>query len=696
MIFVNAALPAALPRAADPARAALGLERWLEAGRAADPATAGFAADLAADPRGRALLEAVLGNSPHLTESLLREPAFLRRIAEDGLDAAFEWTLAQMEAAGREAADMPPLMAALRHGKRRGALAIALADIAGQWPLMRITGALSRLAEAALQPAAALLLRQAAAAGRIELPDPADAAAGSGLIVLGMGKLGARELNYSSDIDLIVFYDDGRIRTKRPDDLRQTFVRIARDLVRLMDERTGDGYVFRTDLRLRPDPAATPLAVSVTAAEQYYGSLGQNWERAAMIKARPVAGDPQAGAELLKILRPFVWRRNLDFYAIQDIHSIKRQIHAHRGGERPAVNGHNIKLGRGGIREIEFYAQTQQLIHGGRDPRLRVAGTLEALQLLVDTGRIAQGVADDLSRAYGYLRRLEHRLQMVDDRQTHSLPESDEAVAAIGTFMGHADTDEFRRTLMETLELVEGHYARLFEEHETLSGPGNLVFTGKMDDPQTLETLKGLGFQEPGRVAAAIRAWHFGRYRATRSTRARELLTELTPALLAALGGTPQPDHAFTKFDDFLSRLPAGVQLFSLFQANPDLLALVAEIMGTAPRLAERLAQTPELFDAMLTPGYFGPLPGRDALAAELDLLLSTARDFEDVLSLTRRWTTDHRFQVGVQLLRHRAQADAAAPFLSDVAELVLGALLPHVEAEFARRHGRVPGGGMA
>ena len=207
-----------------------------------------------------------------------------------------------------------------------------------------------------------------------------------------------RELNYSSDIDLIVLYDPDRIHTDDADGLQNHFIRLVRALVRLIDERTRDGYVFRTDLRLRPDPGATPLALSVLAAETYYESQGQNWERAAMIKARPVAGDRAAGRDFLDRLRSYVWRRNLDFAAIQDIHSIKRQINAYHGSGTIAVGGHDIKLGRGGIREIEFFAQTQQLIWGGREPRLRVAGTVAALEALVACDLLRRTVADDMAR----------------------------------------------------------------------------------------------------------------------------------------------------------------------------------------------------------------------------------------------------------------------------------------------------------
>ena len=688
--------PASLPRTAPSDRTDRARERWAAlAGEVEDAGLAAFVRAVPADPAGAALLDAVFAHSPYLTDSVLKEPAFLRAVAEAGLDAAVAAALAD---AGRDdpAEATPALMRSMRVAKRRVSLGVALADIAQAWPLERVTGTLSSLAEVTLDRAAAHLLRRTAAAGDVEIGDVDNPCRGSGLIVLGMGKLGACELNYSSDIDLIVLYDEDRVRTERPDTLQRTFIRLARDLVRIMEERSAEGYVFRTDLRLRPDPAATPLAVSVASAESYYGSVGQNWERAAMLKARPVAGDREAGGTFLEGLRPWIWRRHLDFAAIQDIHSIKRQINAHRGHKVVAVNGHDVKVGRGGIREVEFFVQTQQLIWGGRDPRLRSPRTVDGLEALVAAGRVDRRVADEMAASYRWLRRLEHRLQMVDDRQTHSLPADDAGVDAIAAFLGHADPRDFRAALRGHLERVEDHYAALFEEAPALSGPGNLVFTGQEDDPGTVGTLSRLGYSNPSGVIAAIRGWHHGRYRSTRSQRSRELLTELVPAILERLAGSPQPDAAFGAFDGFLAGLPAGVQLFSLFQANPRLLDLLADILATAPRWAEALARRPTLLDAVLEPGFFGALPDADALAADLDLRLGPVTAFEEALDVVRRWATEMQFRSVVLTIRGAIDGDRTGPFLSDVADTTLRALQPRVEAEFARRYGRFAGGGIS
>jgi glutamate-ammonia-ligase adenylyltransferase len=685
-----------LPEPADERRLALGFGAWHEALAATSHPIVDAARRWSATPRGKRLLASIFGNSPFLSSVAVKEWAFLTRLVGEGADPLFAEIAAAVETPGDPGEDAAALMQRLRIAKRQVALVAAVAELASVWSLEQQTGALTRFAEAALGAALRHLLRQASNKGSIGVLSMDEPEGDSGFIVLGLGKLGGYELNYSSDIDLILLYDPARARVAKRDNIQSFFVRLARDLGRLLDERTGDGYVFRTDLRLRPDPASTPLTVSVAAALAYYESVGQNWERAALIKARTVAGDRVAGQHFLRELEPFIWRKNLDFAAIQDIHSIKRQINAHRGGGRIAVEGHDIKTGRGGIREIEFFVQTQQLIWGGRLRELRTGSTCETLRRLAAAGRIDPATAADLIDDYRFLRRLEHRLQMVEDAQTHTLPSDRAGVARIGVFLGYRQIDAFVGDLLGHLTSVERRYAELFEQAPSLAGPGNLVFTGVEDDRETLHTLSRLGFAKPAAVSALVRSWHHGRLRATRSQRAREILTELIPELLRIFGATPHPDAALLRFDQFLSRLPAGVQFFSLFHANPGLLGLVAEIMAGAPRLAEQLAHRPALLDAVLTEGFFAPLSEPDGLATDLDLALAGIGDYEDTLDALRRWAGERRFQVGVQLLRRALDGRQAGEALADIAQVALVALLPAVEAEFARRHGRVPGGMFA
>ena len=513
-----------------------------------------------------------------------------------------------------------------------------------------------------------------------------------------MGKYGAGELNYSSDIDLIVFFDRDHIRTAPGVEPQGFFVRVTRDLVQMMSERTGDGYVFRTDLRLRPDPGATQIALSTTAALIYYESFGQNWERAALIKARACAGDIAAGKELLDELAPFIWRKYLDYAAIADVHAMKRQIYAYRGFAHIAVAGHNIKLGRGGIREIEFFVQTQQLIAGGRQSELRSRQTLVAMAKLVDRGWIKPHVAKELSEAYLYLRRIEHRLQMVADEQTHEVPDDPARLESFAMFCGYPDTAMFSRQLIARLETVQKHYAALFEDAPELTpGSVNMVFAGQIDDPGTVAALKEMGFSQPSEVLAIIRGWHHGRYPAVRSPRARERLTEVQPLLVAALADTADPDRALASFDRFISELPAGVQLFSLLRANPALLRLLADIMGTAPRLSRILSRRRRLLDAVLDPRTLGMLP----TAEELDRIIAGElgdgeHDIQYVLDRARVVGSEQQFLIGIRVLSGAIKANQAGGAYALLAERLINALKGAVERELVRAHGQVPGGGAA
>ncbi|HEX3884619.1 MAG TPA: bifunctional [glutamine synthetase] adenylyltransferase/[glutamine synthetase]-adenylyl-L-tyrosine phosphorylase [Stellaceae bacterium] len=685
-----------LPLPADARRLEIGLAAWNEALDAAeDHQAAARARTWSASPAGRKLLAAIFGNSPFLSGVAVAEWDFLSRLVEHGADPLFGDILGTT-LAHNHGENRAETMRRLRVAKRRTALVAAVAELAGAWTLERQMAALSGFAEAALRAALRHLFREAAEAGTMTLADPGDPERDCGFFILAMGKLGAGELNYSSDIDLILLFDPVRAALKDRDGAQIFFTRLARDLVRIVDERTGDGYVFRTDLRLRPDPRSTPLAMSVAAAMAYYESVGQNWERAAMIKARAIAGDVPAGERFLAELAPFIWRKSLDFAALSDIHSIKRQIDAHRGGGRIAIEGHDVKLGRGGIREVEFFAQTQQLIWGGRIPALRLRETVPALHALAAAGRIDRAAAERLATDYRFLRRVEHRLQMIDDAQTHRLPTDRDGLAHLALFLGYDGVEAFAGDLRNTLVSVERHYADLFEEAPSLAGPGNLVFTGADDDPGTLATLSRLGFANPSQVATTVRDWHHGRIRATRSERAREILTELVPELLRIFGATAAPDTALTRFDRFLSHLPAGVQLFSLFKQNPGLLTLVADTMAEAPQLADNLVRRPALLDAVLTTEFSAPLPDRAGLAADLAAMREGSRDFEATLDLLRRWSNERRFQVGVQLLRRGLDGARAGAALADIAETVLAALAPAVADDFARQHGRIAGGAFA
>jgi len=666
--------------------------------------------------RVRELLLALMGLSPFLRSLMLRRP----KILQDCLLAPFEGHVdelcASLQSRMQQAQTLPEAMKLLRRFKQEAALCIALYDAAGVAPVERIVELITRAADSAVWQAVAFLFEKAARDGKLvadEAPENAakqegaacqkkdrkdeEPAARSGYFVLAMGKQGGFELNYSSDIDLIVFYDRERLNLAEGVEAGVFFVRLTRDLVRLLNERTPDGYVFRTDLRLRPDPGATQLAISTEAALVYYENYGQNWERAAMIKARVVAGDHEAGAEFLRHLAPYIWRKYLDFATINDIHAMKRQIHAHKGHGEIAVAGHNIKLGRGGIREIEFFVQTQQLIAGGRQPQLRGRRTLVNLQKLAQLGWISAEAAADMSAAYRFLRHVEHRLQMVNDEQTQTLPTDERELLRIARFCGFVTTEQFAAALRSHLENVQRHYAALFEQAPELTDGGthgDLCFTGDEPDAATVENLGEMGFANPVGVIKIVQDWHRARYPAMRSSRAREALTELTPLLVEALAATSNPDAAFIAFDGFLKRLPAGVQLFSLLQAHPQLLHLLADIMGTAPRLANVLSRRPKLLDAVLDPGFFGALPDKEALRATFDRALAGGRDYSEILDLVRRTRREQAFLVGVRVLGGSIGASQAGAAYSNIAVSSISHIHKAARREIEAAHGSFSAGG--
>nr|WP_272214121.1 bifunctional [glutamine synthetase] adenylyltransferase/[glutamine synthetase]-adenylyl-L-tyrosine phosphorylase [Marinicella sp. W31]MDC2876581.1 bifunctional [glutamine synthetase] adenylyltransferase/[glutamine synthetase]-adenylyl-L-tyrosine phosphorylase [Marinicella sp. W31] len=552
---------------------------------------------------------------------------------------------------------------------------------------------MSEFASAAVTATVDHLLASAAREGKLTLKNADAPSEQSGVVVLGMGKLGACELNYSSDIDIVVFFDPEAGIVSETDDPRSLFPRLMRRLIRILQERTGDGYVFRTDMRLRPDPGSTALAIPVEAALLYYESRGQNWERAAYIKARPIAGDLAAGEAFLGEMIPFIFRKYLDYAAIADIHSIKRQIHAHKGFGLVAVNGHNVKLGRGGIREIEFFVQTQQLIAGGRMPELRCRRTVDALEALHEARWIDKATSDELTSAYWFLRNVEHRIQMVRDEQSHVLPDDNADLLRIAHMSGFETTEAFSEAVLEVLKIVERRYARLFEQEAALSGEtGNLVFTGEDNDPGTLETLSKIGFERPEDIAKVIRIWHYGRYRATQTDKARQRLTEIMPDLLKAFGASRRGDEALLRFDRFLAGLPAGVQLFSLLKSNPNLLLLMVEVMSAAPRLAEIIAGRAHIVDGMLDPALMTEIPTREYLLERLEAFLSGAEIYEERLDRLRIFAAEQRFLIGIRLVTGSISGFAAGRALTMLATLVIDEALQGVLAQMQEAHGLVDG----
>lgn len=634
-----------------------------------------------------AFLTAVFSGSPFLSALSARHPDLLAACLTEDPDSHLGEAGARLADHMAEASSVAEAMTLLRQFKQRSALLTALADLGGVWTTAETLGALSDAADISIRAAAQFLFRKAYEAGELT------SAHMDGYFLIAMGKLGALELNYSSDVDFIVFYDPERARLAETQEPSSFFVKLTRDLVRLLQEQTKDGYVYRTDLRLRPDPGATQIALSTEAGLIYYEGFGQNWERAALIKARVVAGDAELGDAFLEQLAPFVWRKYLDFAAVADIHAMKRRVHEFKGHGAIAVRGHDIKLGRGGIRDIEFFAQTQQLIAGGRHPELRTRGTLQTLARLAEGGWIEQEAAQQLSEAYLFLRRVENRIQMIGDQQTHLIPAEPKELDRLARLCGFADTDAFGDALVAKFQCVEGHYGALFEKlpQPPSSVPGLIV--GDEADPESRTALQELGFENPNAAIEAIKAWQAGRYPATRSAKARERLTAFLPNLLEAFGRTAQPDLALSTFDRVMASMPAGLQLFSLLAANPSLLRLVADIMGTAPRLAKILGRRPRLLDAVLDPGFFGDIPTNAQLKEVVGSALSLATDYQDALDRARIVGREQSFLIGVRVISGTISAEQAGEAYAVLADTLIQALADRVGDELVAQHGRLPNG---
>jgi len=614
----------------------------------------------------RDVIRGAAGSSPYLGGLIARETPWLCPALDDPEDALADL----FDDVTNCAPDT--LGSKLRTAKRRVALMTALADLAGVWDLETVTGTLTRFAYLATDLALKAEIANQIRRGKLPGQTQDDIAAGAGLVVLAMGKMGAGELNYSSDIDLICLFDETRFDPNDYLVARAGFVRATRAMSILLNDKTADGYVFRTDLRLRPDPAVTPVCIAMEAAERYYESFGRTWERAAYIKARVAAGDLQAGDRFLKTLTPFVWRRHLDYAAIQDAHDIRLRIRETKGIGGPlTIPGHDMKLGLGGIREIEFFTQTRQLIAGGRDPDLRRRGTVAALGALASKGWVKEETATALIHHYRLHREVEHRTQMVHDAQTHKIPASSEGLARVACLM-----DKTPEALMA--DLTE----RLASVNALTDG-----FFSPGPDKRPTPPVDATGLD-----SAIVERWPT--YPALRTQRAREIFDRLRPDLMERLASAARPEDALMAFDGFLSGLPAGVQLFSMFEANSSLIDLLIDIEGTSAELGKYLARNSGVFDAVIAGFFFSDWPGAETLTETLAEILSNETDYENQLDAARRWAKEWHFRIGVHHLRGLIDAATAGQQYADLASACLAAIAPVVVDEFARKHGRPPGRG--
>lgn len=672
-----------------PDRARRALDDWL-GGIASEEASA-IGRMLVDSPTARTVLEGIAESSPYLFDLVRADARRAARLLRCDPETHFARLVATTAAAVSGTDDEAEVSRLLRALKAEAALLIALCDIGGVWPVMRVTQALTTLADTAVELALRHLLQREVARGRMDFREGEDIGERCGLVVLAMGKMGAGELNYSSDIDLIVFFDPEMHAVAEGIETQPFFVRLTQGLARLLQQRTADGYVFRVDLRLRPDPASTPVAISTAAAVHYYEREGRTWERAAMIKARRCAGDTRVAQDFAAAIAPFIWRKHLDFAALADVHDMKRQMQAFKGHGEIAVVGHNVKIGRGGIREIEFFAQTQQLIAGGRNSQLRVRPTLEALAVLAETGWITAEAKAELSTAYEFLRRVEHRLQMVADEQTHTLPESSDGIERFSRFLGYAQGAAFAKDLLHHLNRVQAHYSRLFESAppEAPNGPA-IAYGAGPDDMRLLEHLVSVGFKKPKMVATSLAQWLGGDYRALKVEATRRAFEAFVPALVEGLAQAEDPDAAIVAFDRFLGALHRGARLIGLLSQNPDLVGLLALILGAAPRLGDMLARQPQIIDGLVDPRFFGPMPDRRELSGRLTTHLDDAGSYEEFLDRLRLFGQESLFLIGTRILSGTVSAQQAGAAFADTAEGIVRTVHRLVAEQFSGQYGTI------
>ncbi len=559
---------------------------------------------------------------------------------------------------------------AMRQERRRLALLVALGDLAGIYPFEKVVAFLSDFADAALDRAI-----------RASFADRYPDAPVRGFSAIALGKHGSRELNYSSDIDLLFLFDPETIPHGEREDAQQAAVRLARTTSELLSQRTADGYVFRVDLRLRPSSEVTPMALPIGAAISHYETMAEAWERAVFIRGRAAAGDIALGEYFLEAISPFVWRRSLDFGAIREIQDMSSRIRTHHVQGQILRPGYDLKRGRGGIREIEFYAQIHQLIHGGREPVLRAPATLDALAALGQSGEIEAGEAERLGDAYRLLRTIEHRLQMVADQQTHSLPKGAEELDNAARLHGLSDGEALLELLGEPVRYVETVYDRL-AAHGADTVPA---------ETEALEArLREAGFDDPADARRRIDGWREGKTRTTRSAVAREALETVLPTLIEEFGRAPDPLGAINRFDVLLDRLPSAVNFFRLLEARPGLAQLLVDILSHAPALADELARHAELFDGLIDATALDPPEPLDELIALLSER-SAARDYQERLDRMRQLVGEERFALGVQLIEGASDPLEVAAGYSRVAEAAIAILARAAIAEFEAVHGSVP-----
>jgi glutamate-ammonia-ligase adenylyltransferase len=611
-------------------------------------------------------LQRVQANSPFLAGLIDRNADLMPLIQAGNFDEALQTALARSaESVGT----------ALRKQRQGVALVTAIADLAGIWNLGRVTRILSDFADHALDQAIAAAIEE-------RVPG----APNQGFAVIALGKHGGQELNYSSDIDPIFLFDPKTLPHRERDDVAEAAVRYGRRVIELLSSLDGDGYVFRVDMRLRPSPEVSPIVLPVEAAIGYYESSALAWEQAAFIRSRVSAGDRALGDYFLNAIQPFIWRKSLDFGQLKNITAMTAQIRDHYAKGQKMGLGFDLKRGHGGIRECEFFAQAHQLIHGGRDPVLRVPDTRVALLALAAAGPISVQEAETLSLAYTQLRMFEHRLQMHSDRQTHEIPANRETADAVARLHGLQDADALIAAIAPITAQVAAIYDRMVDAGGS-EGPR------MADEGLPLEEqLTDLGYADPAAVMQRLARWRSGKIRAIRSPSARDAFEAVLPAIMAALAQAPDSDRAIARFDNMIEAMPSAINVFRLLEARPGLVQLVADILSYAPTLADDLGRQSRYLDALIDTSAMH-LPGDvSALQDAMQRRIGTA-DYQSTLDIVRDYVGEKRFALGVQLIEGRSDALAIARAYAHLAEAALETLTAATVAEFEKAHGKIKGG---
>jgi len=572
------------------------------------------------------------------------------------------------------------LMHNLRIAKKQFSTLTAVKDLRNEWDDLTIMSKLSQFADLCINITLNHLITLAFKDGKLPSPEIEN----SGISIIALGKLGSKELNYSSDIDLLVLFNK--------EDYKDVYVEITKKLVNILNMLTKDGYVFRVDLRIRPEPENNDLAVSLKTAKKYYMNSEQDWERTAMIRARHVAGDALLSKDFLLTIENWLWRKELDTQAIQSIYALQKQINSKQTIKNSALN---IKLDQGGIRTLETFVQALQLIHGGNNPDLRVSNITSALTELSIENLISEQTCETLTHCYLFLRNTEHRLQMQEDSRTHTLPEGEEELEIFVAFMGYPSVDSFMQDLNEVRNSVQ-EICLKSSSSKIIYLCGNMLFTGIEDDAETLENLYKIGFNHPKRITSSIRNWLQGKYPSTAGEANHHKITEVVPSLLYSMSRTSTPDYAFANFDEFLSRFSEDTNIFSIFANSTQKMNAIINIMGTSPIMASHILAHPRLLGDVLSQGYLEYFSELDVLKNELSDILMEEKNYDEAINSVIRFVNEKKFHAGTHILEGATSITQISKYLSDIAETAISCLLPYIQEEFEKTHGKFKSGEFA